>query len=139
MTQTASLISSLDTFVEQQAKEPLYYSQAWHDLITKLYGYSLIPLTTTDASGQITGYLPLCYIQSPLTGRRLVSLPFSDYCPLLAVDEASTNDLVDQAIRLAQQRKVKYLELRTGVNDVLAKRSELAESQLFVRWLLPLT
>src|SRR5207237_8598629 len=96
------------------------------------------PHNTTEASGQLTGYLPLCYNQSPLTGRRLVSLPFSDSCPLLAVDDTSTNDLVDQAIRLAQQRKVKYLELRTGVNDVLAKRSDLVEGHLFVRWLLPL-
>ncbi len=139
MTQTASLISSLDTFVGQQAKEPLYCSQAWYGLITKLYGYPLITLTTTDASGHLTGYLPLCYIQSPLTGRRLVSLPFSDSCPLLAVDDMSANDLVEQAIRLAQKRKVKYLELRTGTNEVLAKRSDLMESNLYVRWLLPLT
>lgn len=139
MTQTASHISSLDTFVKQQAKDLLYYSQAWYDLITKLYGYPFIQLTTTDATGHITGYLPLCYIQSSLTGRRLVSLPFSDYCPLLAVDDTSANNLIEQAIRLAQQRKVKYLELRTGTNEVLAKRSDLMESNLYVRWLLPLT
>lgn len=127
--------SRLSTFIEQQAKkEPLYYSQSWFDLLTKQYGYSFIPLTTTNADGQITGFLPLCAINSPITGRHLVSLPFSDHCPLLASDEASMNDLIDQAIHLARQQKVKYLELRTGSNEVAAKRTDLVAQGLFVRW-----
>src|SRR5712692_4561523 len=129
----------VNDFVEQQTTESLYYSRAWLDLITKLYGYSMIPLITTDTTGQITGFLPLCSVQSPLTGRRLVALPFSDYCPLLATDDAIASNLIDQAIYLAQQQKVKYLELRTGVNDLLSKHSDLVETNLYVRWLLPLT
>jgi FemAB-related protein (PEP-CTERM system-associated) len=128
-----------NTFVEQQAKDPFYYSQAWLDLLTKLYGYSVIQLTSTNTSGQLTGTLPLCFMQSPLTGRRLVSLPFSDFCQPLAIDEASTNDLLNQAIQLAREKKVNYLELRTGRDDVLAKRTDLVEGNLYVRWLLPLT
>ncbi len=134
--------TNLDTFVEQHTRDrdsSLYYSSAWLDLLARLYGYSVNPLMSTNTSGQITGYLPLCLMQSPLTGRRLVSLPFSDHCPLLAMDECSANDLIDQAIELAQQQKVRYLELRTGNNDVLAKRTDLVEEHLYVRWLLPLS
>ena len=129
----------LSAFVEQQTMEPLYYRQAWLELITRLYGYSMIPLITTNTTGQITGFLPLCSIQSPLTGRRLVALPFSDYCPLLATDDGIASNLIDQAIHLARQQKVNYLELRPGVNDVLSKHSDLVEANLYVRWLLPLT
>jgi FemAB-related protein (PEP-CTERM system-associated) len=129
----------LSTFIEQHKQDSFCYSQAWFDLITKLYGYTVIPLTTTGATGQITGFLPLCSIQSPLTGRRLVALPFSDYCPLLAADDTSANDLIDQAIHLAQELRAKYLELRTGVNDLLSRRSDLVEGDLYVRWLMPLT
>jgi FemAB-related protein (PEP-CTERM system-associated) len=138
MAQTFLLDSHYSTFVEQQTKDTYYYSQTWLDLITELYGYSVIPLTTTNTAGEITGFLPLCSVHSPLTGRRLVALPFSDHCSLLAVDEASANALVDQAIDLARQQKVKYLELRTGSNDVLARRSDLVEGNLYVRWLIPL-
>ncbi len=127
-----------DSIIEQYTKDSFYYSQAWLDLITKLYGYSLNLLTTTDATGHITGMLPLCFMKSPLTGRRLVSLPFSDHCPLIAVDEANANALVDQAIDLARQKRVRYLELRTGINEALAQRPELCEGNLYVRWLLPL-
>ncbi len=138
MTHVSLTDASLSTFIEQQAKGSLYYSQTWLDLITKLYGYSLDLLTTTDATGHITGMLPLCFMKSPLTGRRLVSLPFSDHCPLLAVDEANANTLVDRAIDLARQKHARYLELRTGINETLAQRPELCAGNLYVRWLLPL-
>lgn len=138
MTHPSMTDSGLRTFVEQHAKEPLYYSQAWLDMITKLYGYKSILLTTKNALGQITGFLPLCSIQSPLTGRRLVGLPFSDFCPLLAEDEESADALIDQAIQIAQEQKAKYLELRTGSDEILARRRDLVEGNLYVRWLIPL-
>ncbi len=138
MMHTSLADSSLSAFVKQYAKEPLYYSQDWLDLITNLYGYKLILLTTTDALGRITGLLPICSIQSLITGRRLVSLPFSDICPLLAENEESANALMDQAIHLAQEQKVKYMELRTGRDDMLARRRDLVEGNLYVRWLIPL-
>ena len=64
--------ASVDAHVAQEMTQTLYYTPAWLDLITELYGYSAIPLTSTNASGRVTGYLPLCFIQSPVTGRRLV-------------------------------------------------------------------
>lgn len=138
MTDTIRSDSHLKTFMEQQAKDAFYYNPEWLDLISSLYGYELVSLSTTNSTGQITGFLPLCFMQSPLTGRRLVTLPFSDQCPLLAVDDASANDLIAQAIHLAVQKEVRYLELRTGVNTVLAKRIDLIEANLYVRWLKPL-
>lgn len=138
MIQTYVFDNHLNAFVEQQAPGTFYYNQTWLDLITKLYGYSVIPLITRDTNGQITGFLPLCSMHSPLTGRRLVALPFSDECPLLSRDEQSASELIDQAIGLAQQEKARYLELRTGVNNVLAKRTDLMEGNLYVQWLLSL-
>ncbi len=135
MLQVSLADSNLSTFIEEQAKGTFSYIQSWLDLIIRLYGYSVYPLTTTNAEGKITGFLPLCSMQSPLTSRRLVALPFTDLCPLLAEDEVDANALIDQAICLAQQQKVKYLELRSGANDVLAKRSELVEGNLYMRWL----
>src|SRR5947209_6559128 len=106
--------SHCSTTLEEQIAQTFYYNQAWLDLITKLYGYTVIPLTTTNASGHVTGFLPLCSMRSPLTGHHFVSLPFSDQCPLLAEDEESANELIDQAILLARKEKVRYLELRSG-------------------------
>lgn len=139
MLQLSLVDSSLSTFIERQAKDSLYFNQAWLELITKLYGYSLIPLVSTNTTGKVTGFLPLCSMHSPLTGRRLVALPFTDLSPLLAADEASANNLIDQAVQIAQQQKARYLELRTGTHEVLAKRSDLIEGNLYVRWLIALS
>lgn len=131
--------SSLASFIEEQAPGTFSYTQTWLNIVPQLYGYKIIPLIATNKAGNVSGFLPLCLMQSPLTGRRLVSLPFSDLCPFLAEDEASANMLIDQAVELARQQKVKYLELRTGINEVLAKRLDLVEGNLYVRWLMPLS
>jgi hypothetical protein len=130
--------TDLRAFIEQQAEQSIYYSSAWLDLIPKLYGYELISLISTNTAKRVTGFLPLCLMLSPFTGKRLVSLPFSDHCHLLAEDEESANDLIDQAIRLAHKEHARYLELRTGPNEVLAKRSDMLRSDLYVRWQMPL-
>src|SRR5216110_3087064 len=130
--------ANLKEFIAEKASDHFYFDAAWLDLITSFYGYTLIPLTTASGSGSITGFLPLCYIKSPLTGRRLVSLPFSDYCPLLADDEASANDLIDQAICLAKEKQVHYLELRAGQNEILARRDDLVTANLYANWIVPL-
>ncbi len=125
--------------LEEQVRNMFYYDARWLKLLTTFYGYQIIPLTTTDEDGQVTGFLPLCFIKSPLTGRRLVSLPFSDYCPLLAVDEKSATQLVEQALHIAQEKHVKYLELRSGANEVLEKRADFSANDLYVNWVLPLS
>jgi FemAB-related protein (PEP-CTERM system-associated) len=139
MTQTFSGIVPQDTFVQQDIQDAWARDQVWLGLLAKLYNYTAIQLITRNAAGQITGYLPLCAMQSVLTGRRLVSLPFTDEQPLLAVDQASANALIDQAIGLAQQQRARYLELRTGSNEILGQRADLVADDLYARWTLPLT
>lgn len=131
----ASPAEQIAAFVSRHAVEaPFYVQDGWLDLISNQYGYRLIRLMTTDADGEIAGYLPLFLIESRFTGRRLVGLPFSDYCPILATDAAAAHRLVDQAIVLANQEGAQYLELRTGADPALAERDDLAAADLYVRW-----
>ncbi|HLV97923.1 MAG TPA: GNAT family N-acetyltransferase [Ktedonobacterales bacterium] len=122
--------------LEQQAQDVVYYQPAWLNLISQVYGCSINTLTTTNTNGEISGFLPVCTLRSPVTGKRLVALPFSDHCPLLVADGTSAEELVEQALRLAGEQNARYLELRTGNHPALAARSDLAESALYVRWLL---
>lgn len=128
-----------NTFVTQQTQDIFYYNPSWFRLITDLYGYKVTALKATDSEGNVSGYLPLCSIGSPLTSRHITSLPFSDHCPLIASDETSVHSLVEQAIALTRRQKAHYLELRAGQHDVLAQRSDLvAVDNLYVSWLLTL-
>jgi FemAB-related protein (PEP-CTERM system-associated) len=128
----------LSATLEQQIQDVWYYQPAWLNLITQVYGYTVTTLTTTNPTGEICGLLPVCSLRSPITEKRLVALPFSDYCPLLAEERASAEILIEQALCLAREQKARYLELRTGRHLALADHPGLAESALYARWLLPL-
>lgn len=62
--------------------------------------------------GAICGYLPLALVSSRLFGRFLVSLPYVNRAGVVAQDPSTRQSLEDQAIELARQHDVKYLELR---------------------------
>jgi len=53
-------------------------------------------------------------VSSALTGKRAVSLPFSDECEPAAVSESAFRTLFEHAIQLGEQRGWKYLECRGG-------------------------
>jgi hypothetical protein len=90
-------------------------------LLSELYGYPIHAVTTRDAAGQVTGYLPLLQVASPLSGRRLVSLPFSDYTPFLAASAEAAENLLRQAVALAAEQRCRSIELRSGLNEWLAR------------------
>ncbi len=79
-----------------------YTDERWLDLIQSTYGFTVTRLEAHSSDGALQGYLPVCALTSPLTGRRIVSLPFSDTCPLVAADSATAHRLVDQAIELGK-------------------------------------
>src|SRR5262249_37311993 len=56
--------------------------------------------------------MSLCYVRSLLFGRYLVSLPYLNYGGALADDDRVAGLLIDRAVRLAEDLRVRYLELR---------------------------
>ena len=53
-------------------------------------------------------------VASPLTGRRGVCLPFSDFCKPLLFDNSATALVLSSLLDLAKERNWKYFELRSG-------------------------
>jgi hypothetical protein len=127
-----------DILVKKQGMETFYYSKGWIDFITKFNGYTYFPIIIKNTFGEVTGFLPLCYIHSALTGSRLVALPFSDHCPLLAGEKETALRLIEQATQLAKEMRVRYLELRTGPNAQLSDRSDFVQGNLYSYWKTPL-
>jgi FemAB-related protein (PEP-CTERM system-associated) len=62
--------------------------------------------------GQTTGLLSLAYVRSFLFGRFLVSLPYLNYGGVRADNLQIARHLIDRAVQLADELKVRYLELR---------------------------
>ena len=77
-----------------------------------MYGYEPVVMTTCTPGARLTNGLVLCGVNSWLTGRRLVSLPFSDHCDPL-VDRADELDAIFMhAQRHVDHKKPKYVEVR---------------------------
>ncbi|MGI9470446.1 MAG: FemAB family XrtA/PEP-CTERM system-associated protein [Rubripirellula sp.] len=69
-------------------------------------------LITAKEEGEVVGYLPLVFVKGPIFGKFLVSLPYVNTGGVWARDADAASRLVDRACDLADELKVRYLELR---------------------------
>jgi FemAB-related protein (PEP-CTERM system-associated) len=90
---------------------PLSRHPAWLNVLAD--GLRHAPFCLEAAEGERTcGFLALADVRSYLFGRFLVSLPYLNYGGPVADDAATERVLIDQAVRLADDLGVRYLELR---------------------------
>src|SRR5437867_12969443 len=99
-------------FLEAHPDASMFHSREWLQALSRTYGYQPI-VYTTSAPGQalVTG-IPFCRIRSHLTGRRLVSLPFSDYCQPLVGRSDEFFELLSAAKEDSTADRSRYLEIR---------------------------
>lgn len=90
-----------------------FHTQAWARALCATYGYrpTYFTIERTDGSRAL---LPLLEIDSWLTGRRGVGLPFTDECAPLCRDAAEFRILQKAATAHGRERGWKYLESRGG-------------------------
>lgn len=97
-----------------------FHSSAWLRVLRASYSLQDACLCARAADGTPAALAPLVEINSWLTGRRGVSLPFTDECQPLATSAAAKHAIVDGIAREARARKWKYWELRGGGDELAA-------------------
>lgn len=90
-----------------------FHSTAWARVLTETYGYAPIYLVVSRPEGP-PGVLPFMEVDSWLTGRRGVGLPFTDECEPLCGDSETFQKLFQNALQLGRERGWKYMECRGG-------------------------
>ena len=108
----------------------MFHTTAWLEALRHTYGYEPFVLTTCAPGRELTNGLVFCRINSRLTGRRLVSLPFSDHCEPL-VDTAKD---LDQLLCALESHLTKhhwaYAEIRPA-SDCLEGQPGFGKAQVF--------
>jgi lipid II:glycine glycyltransferase (peptidoglycan interpeptide bridge formation enzyme) len=97
-------------FLSGHFQASIFHSRQWLQALRQTYGYRPVVFTTSNGKELANGVV-FCKIQSWVTGRRLVSLPFSDHCQPLA----NNNELRAILAYLKGRRKkerLRYIELR---------------------------
>jgi len=92
----------------------IFHTTAWARVLAETYGH--VPVYVCRfTDDRLEGLLPVMEVSSLVTGRRGVSLPFTDFCPPLAAPGCSLKDLYGLAAQVARQRRWRFLEYRSNV------------------------
>jgi len=119
-------------FVESHPDASIFHTAEWLEALRRTYGYEPIAYAATCTAGHIKSGIPFCRVNSLLTGRRLVSLPFSDHCQPLAGSKEELIPLLEAARHDAERERLKYVEIRPLILDeasVLQTRTGLRQSR----------
>ncbi len=101
-----------EDLVERHPRASVFHSSAWLEALSRTYGYQPIVYTTSPSGRELRNGMVFCRVESWLTGRRLVSLPFSDHCEPL-VDTAEDLDAIASALeRESRGGQWRYVEVR---------------------------
>ncbi len=89
-----------------------FHSTGWLNALHLAYGYEPVVFTTSPPEEELRNGLVVCRVKSWLTGKRLVSLPFSDHCEPIVEGGDDLKLLLAGLVRAAEVWKCKYLEIR---------------------------
>ena len=96
-----------DEFVTGHPAGTFFHLAAWRDILARSFGHEPIYLYVED-SRQLRGVLPLFLVKSLLFGRSLVAMPVGVYGGILAADAPAGRMLLEAAIGLARDQRVRY-------------------------------
>lgn len=91
-----------------------FHTPAWLEALKSTCGYEPLAFTVSPEGSALDTGAVFCLVRSPLTGHRLVSLPYADHCALLDNDARDLAAALQGAMpALLQEHRTRYAELRT--------------------------
>jgi hypothetical protein len=90
-----------------------FHSSAWAKVLAESYGYTPLYFTVLE-KGKLRALVPIMEVNSFLTGKRGISLPFTDFCDPIILNGLPFQELLNYIIEYGQKHGWKYLELRGG-------------------------
>ncbi len=95
------------------ADSSFFHTSAWAKVLHKSYGYSPV-YVAGGGPERFAAVLPLMEVNSRLTGKRGVSLPFSDYCEPIVSSKEQFEGIFNYLHDFGKKKGWKYLEIRGG-------------------------
>src|SRR5579883_124996 len=98
-------------FVGSHPDGAIFHTREWLEALRRTYRYEPAAYAIEDGGRLLSG-IPVCRVESLITGSRLVSLPFSDHCqPLIGYPE-HFSELIAAIATDARRERLKYFEIR---------------------------
>lgn len=117
-------------FIERRQDSSIFHTVAWLEAIRRTYGYGPVVFTSSAPGEELRDGFLFCEISTWLSGRRLVSVPFSDHTALLADDPASIPIVLSTLKQKIEKKLYRYIEIRPAsqLNSII---SGLGKAEVF--------
>lgn len=90
----------------------IFHHPGWMQNLEETYRYKTFIVAIESEDRKISAGVPIAEVNSRLTGKRWVSLPFSDFCQPLYRDGGSLEALTDGLVELKRETGIPRIELR---------------------------
>lgn len=104
-----------DSLITSTRNYSFFHTSAWARVLCETYGYTPLYFTHIE-NGTLQVAIPLMEVKSFLTGKRGVSLPFTDYCEPINSNSINLRDIYKHLIEHGKQAGWKYIEFKGGSN-----------------------
>lgn len=98
-------------YVDQSNESTFFHLAQWQNIFDKVLGHRSYYLMA-KTNNEVVGVFPLVHVKSKLFGNSLISVPFGVYGGAIANNESIHTALSEQAIKLANELNVDYVEVR---------------------------
>ena len=106
-----------DALLNAHPNSSFFHSAAWARVLHETYGHRPLYFCRF-ADGRLVELLPVMEVSSRWTGRRGVSLPFTDHCPVLGSGSSAPKAMIEACIRQGRERGWRYFEYRGMTGDM---------------------
>lgn len=114
-----------DEFVRNHPRGSIYHHSLWKEVVQRTYGYEPY-YVVLEKQNRIRAALPVFFVKSLLTGRRLVCLPFSDHCDPLTNNEEEFDLLFSRLVKQADLLNADQIELKVKGDSLPVSRFAFA-------------
>lgn len=118
-------------FLRRDPRASIFHTAGWLQALKLTYEYEPVAYTTSASGAALTDAWVFCRISSWLTGRRLVSLPFSDHCDPLVNSAEHLEELSRALRRERDDHGWNYIEYRPLTVQLATDGFESSETFCF--------
>ncbi len=124
--------------IQQHPRSNLFHHPVWLEVLSRSYSYEPRLVGISSSTGSMIAGLPLMIVKNLNQRKKWVSLPFSDHCEPLCVDEQMLTQITSGLVRLAELEDITSVELRWKYpqqntvqhsSDYILSRVQLSENK----------
>jgi lipid II:glycine glycyltransferase (peptidoglycan interpeptide bridge formation enzyme) len=104
-----------DVLMQENENSSFFHTSAWAAVLSKTYNYKPLYFSIFE-NNKLATLIPIMEIKSFITGKRGVSLPFTDECPQISDGEEHHKAVLEALIQYGKQAQWRYFELRNGIH-----------------------